>query len=239
MLFGRDDLSGLLSQIALTHGVNLQNETAFGDDTEINLPGIETFSASQSGFWDALVDARLFDDIGGVKDVWSAAPQEGLAGERGFFTEMIAGAYSPGGAHGDIFGFSLEYSPGDMVDLGKGLISGQVDIALAVKTASGDGGTGQELGAVLGTQRLYAAMHVIAAGGMSPTLDVVIESDALDDFASATTRLTFTQLTTTPGAQMKSVAGAITDTFFRARYTIADDSAGSPSYTIFVIIGIK
>ena len=101
------------------------------------------------------------------------------------------------------------------------------------RTATGNG-TGQQLGALSSSQSLYAALHISAASGTSPTLDVVVESDDNGSFTTPTSRITFTQATTT-GWQWSSVAGAITDDYWRITYTIGGTS---PSFEFAVIAGI-
>jgi len=76
---------------------------------------------------------------------------------------------------------------------------------------------------------------VIAASGTTPTLDVTIESDDAEGMASATTRLTFTQATATT-SEWQELAGAVTDDWWRAAWTIG---GGSPSFTAVVVVGIR
>jgi len=101
------------------------------------------------------------------------------------------------------------------------------------RTSTGDG-TGAQIGAVSATQTLYAALHVTSASGSSPTLDVVIESDDNAGFTSPTTRITFAQAGT-QSWQWSSVAGAITDDYWRITYTLG---GGSPDFQFCVVAGI-
>ncbi len=100
-------------------------------------------------------------------------------------------------------------------------------------TANGTG-TGRQLGSVAAGQSVYAGLHVFAASGTTPTLDVVIESDDNSGFTSAATRLTHAQKTTA-GSDWQSAAGAITDDWWRVSYTI---TGGTPSFTFAVVVGI-
>lgn len=92
--------------------------------------------------------------------------------------------------------------------------------------------TGVEAGAVSAGQYLLAILSVQSAA--TGTLDVVLESDGDNTFASATTRATFTQATTSVTSQAISTAGAITDTWFRFNYTIGS----SGTYTFRVALAI-
>lgn len=97
-------------------------------------------------------------------------------------------------------------------------------------------GTAHQVGAVSSTQRLYASLHVLSASGTSPTLDVKVQSDTVG-FGSATDRITFTQATASTNLyQASSVAGAITDDYWRVSYTIGGSS--TPTFSFMVCVGI-
>lgn len=101
-----------------------------------------------------------------------------------------------------------------------GLVDGKILVAKTTVT-SGASATGLQLGAVSATQKIYAALHVFACTG---TLTCTLESDDNADFTSATTRATFTAATGQT-VEWKSVAGAITDDYWRITYTLPSDSA--------------
>lgn len=97
-------------------------------------------------------------------------------------------------------------------------------------------GTAHQLGAVASGKRLYAALHVLSVSGTNPTLDVKIQSDT-SGFGSATDRITFSQATATANRyQWGSVAGAVTDDYWRVSYTIG--GTGSPTFAFIVTAGI-
>jgi hypothetical protein len=64
-----------------------------------------------------------------------------------------------------------------------------------------------------------------------------LQSDADSSAGSESTRITFDDVSNVSGpyAQWTSVAGAITDTWWRLNYTI---SGGAPSFTVALIIGV-
>ena len=64
---------------------------------------------------------------------------------------------------------------------------------------------------------------------------LVIESDDADTFASATTRVTVAQFTD-EGTAYGSVAGAMTDTWWRVRRTIGGTN---PQFTYLVALAIR
>ena len=101
-------------------------------------------------------------------------------------------------------------------------------------TATGNG-TSQQLGAVTSAQKVYAAIHIWSISGTStPTITVKIQSDDNSSFTSATDRITFTAATAI-GSQYKATAGAITDTYWRANYTI---TGTNPIFAIAISCGI-
>jgi hypothetical protein len=104
-----------------------------------------------------------------------------------------------------------------------------------VSRTSSSTGTGRQLGAVAAGKSMYAALHVISASGTNPTLDVILQSDDNASFTSATSRITFTQATGRT-SQLSSVAGAITDDYWRVSYTIG--GTNTPTFAFAVTAGI-
>lgn len=169
----------------------------------------------------------MFGYVGTNETTVSVVGQYG-AGNVGYGFKSLETAYSLLGAHGEIAPFSASAAGQSRAFRGT-----QLHASDTARTATGTG-TAYNLGAVSSTQRLYATLHVVAASGTSPTLDVTIESDDAEGFPSAVTRLTFTQATARTH-QFTSVAGPITDTWFRVKHTIGGTN---PSFRYFVLVGI-
>lgn len=94
-------------------------------------------------------------------------------------------------------------------------------------------GTGRQLGALSATQTLYAAMHVLSrTGTLSMTLS--IQSDDNAGFTTPTNRITSFTAATGRTYQWGSVAGAVTDDYWRAVLTCT----GSGTMTLGVSAGI-
>jgi hypothetical protein len=131
------------------------------------------------------------------------------------------------GATGDVAGFQATIT-GDQP-----LVYGVVGATLASRGALT--GTSIQLGAV-GTgstgvaQRLWAALFVTAASGTN--LAVTIQSDNATGFPSAATAITFSTVSAA-SAQFTSVAGPITDDWFRVVATV-----GSGTFTYAVLMGV-
>lgn len=224
---GGNDLSGHSNQAAMSYGAAMLDKTAFGDTTKKNVAGLLSVGLSASGHWNDTIDGDLFDSVGLDGQIFTIAPETGADGELAFSFEGVKGQYQPGGSVGDLLPFTINASgAGDII---RGTIMGT-----GAKTSTGTG-TARELGEVLATQKVYASIHVIAASGTLPTLDLIIQSDDAAGMASPINRITFDQMTGV-GAQFDSLAGAITDDFWRISYTIGGTN---PSFTIVVVIGIK
>jgi hypothetical protein len=143
----------------------------------------------------------------------------------------------------------LSYTPvsGAVGDLAMGNISGSSSNGPVVRgtlihpsnvsRTSTSTGTGRQLGAVVAGKSMYAALHVVTVSGTNPTLAVIVQSDDNAGFTTPTSRITFSTATaTTNRAQMSSVAGAITDDYWRISYTIG--GTGSPTFAFAVTAGI-
>jgi hypothetical protein len=102
------------------------------------------------------------------------------------------------------------------------------------RTTSGNG-TGRLLGAVSATQKMFFGLHVVAISG-APTFSVVLESDDNAGFTSPTTRITSANYSASTGAERQSVAGAITDTYWRVKWTVTGGTG--PSISFLAVAGI-
>lgn len=226
------DLSGDMNALGLDYASETQDDTVFGDDTRSRLGGLKTFGFNHQGLWnggDDEVDDVLFGDIGLVDVLMSAAPEIGAAGETAYFGRIGLAEYSPAGVIGEIFRFTVSGEASDTPVQGTIMLNG------SALTASGNG-TARQLGAVAAGEKLYAGIHVLAASGTSPTLDVTVESDDNSGMTSATTRITFSQFTAIGSEWATPVDGAITDDWWRIDYTIGGTS---PSFDVIVLLGIQ
>jgi len=137
----------------------------------------------------------------------------------------------PGGPaeQGALRTFNLNLDADDYMGIGRVLGNGQ-------KTATGNTAAGWSGGAVPAGGSIVAAVHCTTA--TTGTVDIIIQSAATGDsgFASPTTRLTFTQITTTDISewQRATSAAGITDTLWRAKWT----GASTPDHTFCVTFAI-
>ncbi len=229
---GQYDLSGDHNALALTYGVDLKDASTFGSDARKRAAGLKVITASGEGFWsggDGNADDATFSQLGAVNVPVTITPATPALNGDAYLFRAARADYSPGAQDGELLRFStsLEGSSGDPLLRGNLLHVGS--------EASTGTETGEQLGALIAGQTLYAALHVISVAGTSPTLDVAIESDDNSGFTSATSRIAFTQATAIT-SEWKTVAGAITDDWWRVTFTIG--GTGSPSFSFIVSVGI-
>lgn len=228
------ELSGQMNALALRDGVELHDATVFNAAGRVRKAGLADVDAQLEGYWrggadeiDEILATRI-----GVADVpMTIAPNAGSEGDRAFAFRALAGQYVPGGRIGQLFAFSVSAQGSAGVRLVRGTL-----LHNAARTATANG-TARNLGAVLAAQKLYAALHVVAVAGVTPTLDVILQSDNAEGFPSATNRITFAQKAAIGAEWAVPVAGAITDDWWRLAWTIG--GTGSPSFTFVVVVGIQ
>lgn len=221
-----------INSCSIDYGVDPQDATTFADTTKINKAGLMTATASFQGFYstDAVdePDDILFGHVGGASKLFTVFPEGLTDGNVGFSVPTARTKYSPGASVGEMFAFEAE---------------GEADARLirptilttSTETATGSG-TSRQVGAVGATETLYAILHVTATSGTTQTFDLLLRSDDNSGMTSPTTRVTFSQVTTSVTAQYAApVVGAITDDWWDASWTI---SGSTPSFTFVMGMAI-
>ncbi|HEX6968962.1 MAG TPA: hypothetical protein VF174_09170 [Micromonosporaceae bacterium] len=209
------DVTGDANQISLSASVTELDVTTFGSGFRKRIGGLRDVQAQVAGYWHSAAsgapDPEIFPALGTADQVMTVAPSS-TEGSVAYMCQV--GKFS-----GQMFGQVGEAVPFSLDAMGtsrEGLVRGQVLKAKGAVSSTGATGTAVQLGAVSSGQYLYATLHVFSAG---TTITVVLESDADNTFASATTRATFGPLTTTGGTWAARVAGPVTDTWYRLRVT--------------------
>ena len=228
---GQYDLSGDMHKLELRYGAELLDVTTFGQTTRIRKGGLKTVGLSAEGYWSGgtdLVDDALFAKIG-VQNVPITIAKGGETLDNdAYLFRCIHGVYTPGASIGEMLRFSVSAEGSGGVGVARGKL-----LHVGAETATGNE-TGSQLGALSATQSLYAALHVLTVSGSTPTFDLDIESDDNSGFTSATSRISFTQATGIT-SEWKSVAGAITDDWWRVAFTIG---GSTPSFEFVLAAGI-
>jgi hypothetical protein len=230
---GAYEFSPVLNLATLAYNAELLDKSTFSQGTKINTPGVKNILLEASGFAEFgadLQDAQNFTNIGLSNiPVSLFPPSTPVVGDPAYFFQAAQAKYALGGPHGQIVPASFDAHAASGHPLARGVV---LETGGTARTATFTG-TGVNYGAVSATQYLYAVAHFIQAGGTS--LDLIIESDDGAGFGTPVTRITFAQVTTTITAVYATrVAGAITDTWWRCKGTIA----GSGPYKVAVAIGI-
>ena len=226
LYWGGYSLASSFNAIALNLSNSPQDDTVYGDTTVSNASGLSAINVEAEGFWESTTDSVLQSSLGSDDTVLSVTPVDQSAGSPSIFSKVTTSSYNPiaKGEVGSMMGFSLSAE-----GRGEKSVSGEILVIPATYTTSSESSTNASIGAVSATQSVYSALHVTAASG---TLDVIVES-APSNWSGEATRITHTQFTAV-GAEMKSAAGAITDAYWRVKWTIS----GGGSFDFISSLGI-
>lgn len=231
---GGADLTGVSNKLEIAPEVEEKDTTNFGSGgwSEM-IGGLASSKISGEGQWEAAdtskVDNTQWAGLGGV-GAWTACPDNANVNDVAWLTSALTANYQLGGSVGDVAPWKAEASSSWPVVRGRvGHPPG------TARTATGNG-TAVQLPAVAAGQYLYASAHVLSVSGTStPTLTLTVESDDGSGFASPVTRISFAAATARGGQIMRAV-GPITDTWYRASWTI---SGTTPSFLFLVAFGVK
>ena len=230
---GGYDITGALNALGLELGLEGHDATVFGDTTRRSVAGLKTIRAEHQGYFDAPLDARLFNAARLDGQVMSVIVSgDGAAGSIAYSFPASVAEYNPGGRVGAQLAFSVSAeAAGPQADIGRGavLYNGLVEAGTSESAY-------RTLGAVAATQRLYGVVHVFSASGQFARLDVSIESDLDPLPPPPQERIDFSQMTAI-GSQWKTVAGPIAEQRFRAKITVAA-GLSTPTFRVAVIAGI-
>lgn len=222
------------NQLDLNMGRQELIKSVFDNEGVARHAGLRYFDLSHAGFVTqgaGNIEALMSADIGVADKIFTLCPTTGAVGEPAYSAKSVGLNYEPSHRIGEMVGFvGAAFSQGDSQ------IRGTV-LATGAKTLTGNGAS-QTLGAVAADKYLYGVLHCTAVSGTAtPTITVKIQSAPLATFlADVTDRITFTAKTAIGAQWATRVAGAITDTFWRAVWTV---SGTNPSLTIHCIAAIQ
>lgn len=227
------DLTGWGNKIELMPSATDEDITNFASGGwKQRTGGEKDLDANVEGFWEALdvtrPDDMFWANLGSNQVALTVAPTLGTAGSLAYVSKVQVMDYKPGAAVGKVLAWTSSLKGNSA--LANGLILHPQGTA---RTTTGTG-TGFQLGAVLGTQRIYANLHVLSVSGTTPSITVSLQSSVDNTFSSPTTRLTFLADTAVDGQALNAL-GAITDPWWRVAWTI---SGTSPSFLFAVAAGV-
>lgn len=219
LLAGKYNMSGKLNAIALNDSPDMLDNTTMGATAKSRKKGLDVITADLEGFWEQEPDEYFF--VLGTPNVpMTVAPEPTEGGPAySFLSQNVE--YSTGGSVGELMKFTVKSEA-----VGQRMVRGRI-LLNATKTANGSG-TAFELGAIGASQTMYAALHVVSAA--VDTLDVIIQSDALEAFGSPSDQITFVQATDET-FEWKTKAGPVADTWWRVNYTLG--AVGPFTFTVF------
>lgn len=233
-------LSGDSREIRLAYAAEMLDGTCFGMETKKYIPGLMSIDLTVSGLMPAasaqdLKESHLFSDTGASDIPVSVFPENTpVEGSLAYFFKSARAQLQIQGQHGQLFGFSLQAHGGDS---GDPLVRGYVlEPGRTKRTANGNGTGTNRPGTVSETQHVLAVLHVFAVEGTNPTLDVTVESAPAANFAGASARITFARVSSAAtGIYAAKVNGPITDTYWRATWTVG---GVNPGYSFAAAVGV-
>ena len=236
VLIDQYSLTSYLNSMDINRAAEAPETTTYGNNDRTYLPGgLRGGTVSLGGFWDGTsgaVDDVIQAALGSATAKVITLGPGGLANSTSYVSDV---AYL-------LSAFHTTYTISAPVD---GIVALTVDVQstgglesgysladLAARTTTSAGNPIDEGGAT--TNGGIGHLHVTAASGTSPTLDVLIE-DSTDDQATDPAWaevIAFAQVSAVT-KERKAATGAV-DQYVRVSWTIDDETGGSPSFTFTV-----
>ncbi len=222
------DLTGRSNAIALDYSADLAEVTTLGKDFKERIGGLKTTTVQVAGFSEKdATEGYQFGKVGLVNAVLTLGASGDEVGNIAYTMQAGQADIKFGAAVGEVYKFDAGgMSTGALV---RGKIVLNSKNSPLVSTGAGPGNF---LGSIVAGQRACVAMHVLGAGSGSVTCK--LQSDATNSFSGAQTDRIIFDAATGVGAQWKTLAGPVTDTWWRIVYTI---SGGAPSFKLVFVVG--
>ena len=222
------ELSPISNAYELSMDAAVLDVSTFGDSWRQVLMGNRMATWSATGWWDTANNQgqRQWDSFESppAQPVLTVS-DAGDEGDVAYLSEPEAVTVSRSGQYGEAAGMMI--GGGTRGRVYRGIIS----LGMQSITGSTNGTGVQFAGGVAAGEVVAMAVHVTADDGTS--VDVILESDDNAGFTSATTRAT-AAVTGTTYTFLETVAGAVTDDYWRVRTA----SLVGTSFTIGAAIGI-
>lgn len=213
------DMSAYLSSVTVAGEAEVAEVTTLGADDKAYIPGLRDATLSTEGFYaggtgdiDEVLEARL-----GTQTVWTVVMQADAVGALAYGARVIDTSYEVGAELGGAVAVTIE---GQMSG---GREAARVLHALGSETATGTSASVDNSAST--ANGLSAYLHVTAASGTTPTLDVKVQHSA--DDATWADLATFAQVTSANGYERIAVTGTV-NRYIRAQFTLGGTS---PDFT--------
>ena len=225
LYFGAYDISGDSNAMNLNYTAAELDDTCFGDTGKVTIAGMKKAALTHDGIMDVEnSDYPLFGKVSQSDTLVIAVPKDNSTGEAAYFFQAQKTGYTIGASVGELQKFSATATGSD----GCALINGTILHRGQITGASNSSGI--ELGAVSASQYVYGGLSVYADDGS--TLVVKIQS-CDTELGTYTDRVTFTSTDTITSEWSTPLAGAETDTWWRAQWTFT-----GTSFDMIVVMGI-
>lgn len=228
-------LHSTLNNLDVSMGKPTLDATGIKHATRKNAPGMWESEVSVSGFWASATDAAIAQGIaaGALKRL-SIGVGPTTPGAVAYSLDVREGPYAQGGRVAELYPFSLR-ALGQSMPL-RGLIAINETHQKPGAGSATLTGSAIQLGAVGATETLHAVVHV-QDPAIFNQVDPIIESDDDSGFATPTTALAMTPITFADGtgAYTGSVAGPITDDWFRMLLTVSGVDTVVPYFCLLAI----
>jgi hypothetical protein len=227
IFFAGHNLTGQSNSVTLNRSAEILDAPVFGNTTRINAPGLFDYSADVAGFWDTSSDAviePLFDELGQITNSLPLILYPKNTENEVAYTFMATQeSLELMGTLGDLQPYSgtFRVAREEAAQNYHEPVQGYVGATFVLRSSAGNG-TGVQAGALTSAQEMVFASMITAADTLT-TMDFILESDDDSGFATATTRATHT-FTAANSADMTTVAGPITDDWWRVRWTLTGTS---------------
>jgi hypothetical protein len=237
--FAGYDATGDLRKIAGQVHANPLDTTTFGSggwhtrivglfDSDLTAEGLTDYASAAEE--NNLLQAPFMGPGTIGPQVVTIQPQTPGDGNTAHLFQALQGNYTQPETVGTVSAFQVGF---------KGHCQYVRGIALTSKVTQNTNATGtvNNYGAIGATQKLFSTLHVFSVAGTGgPTITTTIQSATNVGMAGATTRVTFTTVSATGAQWGTPVAGAVTDTFWRAKFAI---TGTNPVFAVAVGIGIQ
>lgn len=228
LYLGEYDFSSLTKAFAFDIEADAVDMTVISSTTRIHAGGLRSVTWNADLLYDATTyEGSLFgytSATGGSEALIASYFPSGAAAEdeMAYFLRSRPGKFSLPWNLGEAAMMSIG---GDSGALGgtrpaQSLVQGRLSARGAGVSATGNG-TGRQMGALTSSKQLMAmAGHVTARTGTAAVV-FTLESDDNSGFTTPTTRITETSISSVADFGVRTVAGAITDDYWRIKYTIS------------------
>jgi len=239
VIYNGVDLSDHVRSVEIPADVDSQDVTAMSANTKHSLPGLKDSQVKITFLQDyaaGKVDATFWPDYNlGTCRTLVIKPASAIASSTNplyVFTGFIS-AYSPiKGKVGDAAEVDATFtiSSGDLYRF-----IAPIDNFTVTPITTNRASATLNAGAVTAAQEVIAVMYVTSVAGTNPTLDMLVKS-GVTDWGTPTTRLTFSQVTTTGSttAAVQRLAGPVTDQYWQTAATVS--GAGATFYGMVLLL---